>query len=293
MSSVSRTLVCEPPPTKSRKARHRRAPPPRRQCNGRRAALLVLHPDGAASADRFKEAPERARWRPSTFPSSLTTELSPLTRTWPCSYASAQCRSRPSVASSLKCERATETSTRASPAGSRSILGPGTSTRQMGASPPRARKLQLDHELQPPQGGHLVLKPPHGAGDECLGLGCGHEAIQSRPDRGSSLGHVSGWISAARRGARRSTAPPPGPGWPWTTSSIWIGGSAAATSTTGTPTTSAGCCPCGEPSWAPTSAARCADSRTSPPKDRPCSWATIRADPIADTFVFAGEFYER
>src|SRR5215217_7165860 len=73
-----------------------------------------------------------------TLPISLVTAGSPLTRTCPWSYASTQCFRRPSAASSLKWERETETSMRASPAGSFSTFGPGTSMRQIGTSP-RAR----------------------------------------------------------------------------------------------------------------------------------------------------------
>src|SRR5215213_1122052 len=72
-----------------------------------------------------------------TFPSRLTTAGSPDTLTWPCSYASAQCFRRPSLASSLKCERETTTASFASPAGSFVTLGPGTSMRQIGAPAPR------------------------------------------------------------------------------------------------------------------------------------------------------------
>src|SRR5215210_1080848 len=77
-----------------------------------------------------------------TLPISFVTAWSPLTRTCPWSYASTQCFSRPSAASSLKCERETDTSIRASPAASFSIFGPGSSTRQIGASP-RARSSSL------------------------------------------------------------------------------------------------------------------------------------------------------
>src|SRR5215210_2960515 len=77
-----------------------------------------------------------------TLPISFVTAWSPLTRTCPWSYASTQCFSRPSAASSLKCERETETSIRASPAASFSIFGPGSSTRQIGTSP-RARSSSL------------------------------------------------------------------------------------------------------------------------------------------------------
>src|SRR3954471_4107400 len=79
----------------------------------------------------------RVSCRSITFPISFTTAGSPETLTWPWSYASTQSRivAFGSPASVLKKTRGTDTSTRASPPGSRETFLSGSSTRHTAASP--------------------------------------------------------------------------------------------------------------------------------------------------------------
>src|SRR4051794_4870676 len=83
------------------------------------------------------QARERVSCRWITLPISLTTAGSPLTFTWPWSYASTQSPMLAfgSPARVLKKIRGTLTSTRASPAGSRAISFSGSFTRQTASSP--------------------------------------------------------------------------------------------------------------------------------------------------------------